>query len=391
MFSSRVPADFNSNALARAVSGARMTGRALIDLTLSNPTRAAIPYPPGLFHSLAAPVVSRYAPSPLGLECARRAVAADYARRGLDVPWDRICLTTSTSEAYSLLFKLLCEPGGDGVLVPVPSYPLFEHLTRLDGVAAQPYRLEYHGRWSLDLADLDSQWQANTRAVLAVSPNNPTGSVLSAGELAALDARSAARDAALIIDEVFADYPLHRVAPPIRNLAAAVPPRALTFRLGGLSKSAALPQLKLGWIAVDGPASLVAAALERLELVCDAYLSVSTPVQVAAADLIAGGDGPRRALLARIAANHTELCQLAAAHPAVEVLDTEAGWSVVVRIPARASEEATVVGLVEGAGVLVHPGYFFDFPHEAYLVLSLLPEEPVFGEGVRRMLEWIDG
>ena len=206
--------------------------------------------------------------------------------------WDRIVLTASTSEAYSVLFKLLCAPEGDQVLVPAPSYPLFDHLTALDGVCARQYALHYDGRWWVDFDSWMPRGVRRTRAVLAVSPNNPTGSIVSAEEYVALADRCAARDAALIVDEVFADYPL----PAGVEAGFAAPPGApacLSFRLGGLSKSAALPQLKLGWIAVDGPARLVEEALERLELICDTYLSVSTPVQVAAPDLIAGGAGPR--------------------------------------------------------------------------------------------------
>ena len=365
-----------------ALDRARRDGRALIDLTLTNPTRAGIAYPEDLLRGLSAPEAATYSPEPFGSRSAREAVAADYARRGVAVPWDQIVLTASTSEAYSLLFKLLCAPSGDSVLSPVPSYPLFEHLTRLDGVVTVPYRLYYDGRWWIDFDSLDRLWAAHTRAVLAVSPNNPTGSVLTGGETDRLSARCAARNAALIVDEVFADY-LFAPAPP----AAAAAPAALTFRLGGLSKSAALPQVKLGWIAVDGPELLVAAALERLELVCDTYLSVSTPVQVAACDLIARGAAARAQVLDRVRANYTGMRSLASGSPSVDVLHVEGGWSAVLRVPSRATEENLVLGLIEHDGVVVHPGYFFDFPHEAFLVVSLLPEPATFHEGIRRVLE----
>ena len=253
MFSARLPQRLESNALAHAIARARRSGRPLVDLTISNPTAAGIRYPEGLFRSLAAAAVAHYQPSPFGLASAREAVSADYARRGLRVPPDRIVLTSSTSEAYSLLFKLTCAPCGDSVLVPAPSYPLFEHLTALDGVTARAYRLDYDGRWWLDTSSVDEVWEAGTKAVLAVSPNNPTGSVLTPAEQAALESRCAARGAALIVDEVFADYPLAEDAAV--TAAGAAAPDALTFRLGGLSKSAALPQIKLGWIAVDGPAT----------------------------------------------------------------------------------------------------------------------------------------
>lgn len=390
MFSSRVPADLSTNALSRAIRRAREAGRQLIDLTVSNPSQAGITHPPELFEALADPGAAAYCPAPFGLGRARTAVAGEYARRGLAIPPDRIVLTSSTSEAYSLLFKLLCAPGGDDVLTPVPSYPLFDHLTRLDGVASVPYRLAYDGRWWVDVTSLDEAWTPRTRAVLAVSPNNPTGSVLTTTELANLEARCAVEDAALIIDEVFADYPLDAPRAAEDGEWPRGSARALTFRLGGLSKSAALPQVKLGWMAVDGPEGLVAEALDRLELICDTYLSVSTPAQVAAPRLIAAGAFARRQIAARVSDNYAELRERARAHPAVEVLNAEAGWSAVLRVPAREGEEAVVLDLLERDGVVVHPGYFFDFPHEAFLVVSLLAEPDGFREGVRRVLERID-
>ena len=390
MFSSRVPRQLQVNAFSRALNAARGAGRELIDLTISNPTRTGITYPARLFAPLSNPDVANYRPEPFGMRSAREAVAADYARRQVSTTWDRIVLTASTSEAYSVLFKLLCAPEGDQVLVPAPSYPLFDHLTALDGVCALQYALHYDGRWWVDFDTLDTAWSPRTRAVLAVSPNNPTGSIVSAEEQMALAGRCAARDAALIVDEVFADYPLSSAA-DTGSAASADAPACLRFRLGGLSKSAALPQLKLGWIAVDGPARLVAEALERLELICDTYLSVSTPVQVAAPDLIAGGAGPRAEVLERVRDNYRALVALALRHPSVDVLNTDAGWSAVIRVAARASEEEITLGLLEHDSVVVYPGFFFDFPREAFLVVSLLPEPAQFREGVRRVLERVDG
>jgi aspartate/methionine/tyrosine aminotransferase len=386
MFASRLPGRLEPNTFSRALTAAAAEGRTLIDLTVTNPTRAGIRHAPGVFRPLAGPLVDRYDPEPFGLKSAREAVAADYLRRGLIVAADRIALTSSTSEAYSLLFKLLCAPEGDDVLVPRPSYPLFDHLTALDGVTARPYYLEYHGRWQLDVASVDEVWDGRTRALLAVSPNNPTGSRLSAAELAALDARAAGRDAAIILDEVFADY-LFGSGDVDGAVCESAAPQALTFRLGGLSKSAALPQVKLGWIAVDGPASLVAGAIERLEIICDTYLSVSTPVQVAAPDLIASGAEARRRVLERVRLNQEHLRLAAGRHPSVQVLDGDGGWSAVLRVPSRGTEEEIVLDLLARDSVVVHPGYFFDFPHEAFLVISLLPEPSLFAEGVDRVLE----
>jgi hypothetical protein len=268
------------------------------------------------------------------------------------------------------------------VLVPVPSYPLFDHLTALDGVAPVAYRLEYHGRWMVDLAAVDQRWDERVRAVLAVSPNNPTGSTLTASELRGLAERCAARDSALIVDEVFADYPL--IADPAPSGESVTP--ALTFRLGGLSKSVGLPQVKLGWIAVEGPERLVQEALHRLELICDTYLSVSTPVQLAAPRMLSAGASVRQQILDRVRTNDAALRELAAGCPSVEALRSDAGWSAVVRVPATRTEEELVLELLERDGVLVHPGFFFDFAHEAFLVLSLLPDPGVFAEGVRRLL-----
>jgi aspartate/methionine/tyrosine aminotransferase len=389
MFSSRVPRDLQPNRLTVAARLARERGRPLLDLTLTNPTLAGIPYASGILKPLTSEAAMRYVPSPFGLQDAREAVAAEYLRRGITVATERIVLTASTSEAYSILYKLLCDPG-DAVLVPAPSYPLFDHLTRLDGVRPVTYRLEYHDRWAVELGELDAAWLESVRALLVVSPNNPTGSVASAAEMQALAGLCAERGAALIVDEVFADYPLADEVPGSPAAGRRTPNECLSFRLGGLSKSAGLPQVKLGWIAVDGPPSLVHEALDRLEIICDAYLSVSTPVQTAARALIGAGATSRSAILARVRENYEWLRHEARAHPAIDVLHADAGWTAVLRVPSTRSEEDLVVELIERDGVLVHPGFFFDFAHEAFLVVSLLPEPPVFTEGVRRMLERAD-
>jgi aspartate/methionine/tyrosine aminotransferase len=398
MFSDRVPRRLEPNRITNAARRAHADGRTLIDLTATNPTTAGFDYPASMLRALAAPDALAYRPVPFGLEEARRAVACDYARRGLTASPDRIVLTASTSEAYSLLFKLLCEPSGNAVLVPVPSYPLFDHLTALDGVRSIPYRLDYDGRWTVAIDDLERQWTPSVRAVLAVSPNNPTGSVLSADELRSLLAFCNERQVALIIDEVFADYlltpaPDAQMADSARQLVARAGAEnaALTFRLGGLSKSAGLPQVKLGWILVEGPDATVHEALGRLEIICDSYLSVSTPVQVGARALIESGAAVRSQILDRVRVNDRALRGAAARHPAIDVLHADAGWSAVLRVPSTRSEEDLVIDLLESDGVLVHPGFFFDFPHEAFLVLSLLPEPERFLDGARRVLERADG
>ena len=377
-----MPGALAPNRLTQVLRRLRATGTPLVDLTLTNPTTAHIEYPESMLDAFADARSFTYAPAPLGLTEAREAIARDYQRNGIKVAADRIVLTSSTSEAYSLLFKLLCEPTGDAVMVPVPSYPLFEHLTDLDGVRSIPYPLEFHGRWAVDFDTLDTHWIDSVRAVLAVSPNNPTGSMVTDSEMKDLAARCAKRDAALIVDEVFIDYPISGTPAPVSHVT-----ECLMFRLGGLSKSIGLPQVKLSWITVDGPEPLVGRALDRLEMICDTYLSVSTPVQHAAAHLLAAGASVRARILERIRTNNHVLHSVAEQYRSIEALPCDAGWSAVLRVPATRSEEDLVVALMETAGVVVHPGFFFDFPHEAYLVVSLLPEPTVFEDGIRRVME----
>ena len=383
MFSARVP-PLRSNRVARALAHVRASGKPLDDLTISNPTRVGFSYPDRLLDPLAAPSALRYDPAPLGMPAAREAVAAHLAGRGVRVAADRVIVTSSTSEAYSLLFKLLCDPA-DLVLVPQPSYPLFEHLTRLDGVVASAYALEYYGRWELNLDSLHHAVEPRARVILLVNPNNPTGSFVRSDELDAVLETAARHELAIISDEVFDVYPLEERETG-RSGALVVERDVLTFTLGGLSKSAALPQLKLGWILVGGPETLVRRALDRLELVCDSYLSVATPVQLAVGTLldrtVAVADQIRR----RVRANYATLRSLAQRFPACGVLHAEAGWYAVVQVPATRSEEALVIDLIERDGVLVHPGYFFDFPREAFLVVSLLPEPEGFAAAATRVL-----
>jgi len=384
VFSRRTPDDLGPNRLARARAEAHAAGRDLIDLTESNPTRAGFDYPPDVLEALCRPASRSYTPEPLGMLAARTAVAAEYARRGVDVRPGRIVLTASTSDAYSLLFKVLCDPGDD-VLVPRPSYPLLEHLARLDAVAISTYDLEYHGRWSIDRRSVAQAFTPRTRALLIVHPNNPTGSFVGPDELADLAGFCGAHDAALVADEVFADYEL---TPGASRGAARIAdrPDVLTFSLGGLSKSAGLPQLKLGWIAVSGPDAAAAEALARLEYACDAYLAVSTPVQVAAAGLIEQGSAVRGQIQARIAANFRHLRDAVATDDPCRVLEAEGGWYAVIQVPTIDTEEELVLALLTQKDVLVHPGYFFDFPRESYLIVSLLPPEARFAAGVARLL-----
>jgi len=377
----RVPAHGVVNAITRAVQRLRASHTPFVDLSESNPTHAGLPYPPDLLTALGDPQALAYEPHPLGLRTAREAVTAEFARRGTIVDPDHIVLSASTSEAYSWLFKLLCEPGDVG-LVPQPSYPLFEYLSQLEAVRTVPYPLVYHGRWDVDVHAMAAA-PANTRAVLAVSPNNPTGSFLSARDLSELTEVCRRRGWALIVDEVFADYALDE-ARPVTDIAARS--EVLAFTLGGASKSIGLPQVKLGWTLVGGPASARDEALSALEVIADTYLSVSTPVQVAAPRLLRDGAHVRAAIQQRIATNLTTARELAGRYPACDVLPVEGGWSVVVRVPAVHGEEEMVLDLLERERVLVHPGFFFDFPHEAFVVVSLLPPPDVFADAFARTL-----
>ena len=383
--SRRLPPSADRNALSRRLDALRAAGIKYTDLTLSNPTHAAISYPEDLLQSLSDRRALAYEPSPFGLLRARQAIAADALQRGVSIDPERVVLSASTSEAYSWLFKLLCD-AGDVVLVPRPSYPLFDHLTRLELVETRAYDLEYHGRWSIDFASVSSAPE-NTRAILAVSPNNPTGSYLSIEEVERLTTICADRGWALIVDEVFAGYPLETTA-PMTDIAVRSP--GLTFSLGGASKSLGLPQIKLAWTIVGGPDADCNAALARLELVADTFLSVGTPVQVAAPALIRDAAPVRRAIHDRVIRNLRRLRELARAFPACDVLRVEGGWSAVVRVPATRTEEQLTLDLLDHEHILVHPGYFFDFTHEAFIVVSLLPPPDILDDAFVRVLRFVN-
>ena len=384
MFSDRLPRELAANRLTASLVAMRAGGRRFVDLTLSNPTRAGFDYPADLLAPLADSAGLLYAPSPLGAAAARAAVAADYARKHLAVAPERIVLTASTSDAYSTIFKLLAA-AGDDVLVPRPSYPLFDHLARLDAVSAHAYDLDIHAGWAIDFASLERALTPRSRAVIVVSPNNPTGSFVSRADFDRLASLCAARGIAIVADEVFADYELTPGAAAGAG-QAATRTDALTFALGGLSKSAGLPQLKLGWIAVAGPDAQVRAALDRLEHICDTYLSVSTPVQVAAARLLENAAAVRTQIAARVAANYRALAVMGSEAPSCRVLTGDGGWYAVLQVPSLESEEDLVVRLLTEHGVLMHPGYFFDFPRESFLIASLLPPPDAFADGLSRVL-----
>jgi alanine-synthesizing transaminase len=384
MFSSRLSWHLSPNRLSEAVQARRLAGAPILDLTESNPTRAGFHYPSSAIReSLAHQNSLLYEPLPAGLTSAREAVAGYYAERGHVVDRERILLTASTSESYSYLFKLLADPG-DEVLVPRPSYPLFEFLAELESVRVRQYPLIYDGMWSIDFDALRHATTPRTRAVVLVNPNNPTGSFLKCAELDQLESFCAGQGLAIISDEVFADFGFGEDTERVPTLAGVR--HALTFSLSGLSKIAGLPQMKLGWLLTAGPDQLQAQARERLELIADTYLSVSTPVQHALPGLLAAAEDVRSQIASRTAANLDFLRKSLGTQSPCQLLNTEGGWYAVIRVPRTRSEEEWCLDLLEQNGVLVQPGYFFDFESEAFLVLSLLTCGDIFQEGIRRLL-----
>jgi alanine-synthesizing transaminase len=383
--SSRLPQELAPNRISQTLDQFRQDNVPCIDLTESNPTRVGLLYPESILRPLGDASALRYDPQPFGLRSARAAIARDAERRGVAVAADDVVLTASTSESYSWLFKLLCDPA-DTVLVPVPSYPLFEHLTRLESVQAVPYRLEYHGRWTIDVDSVRAA-PASTRAIILVTPNNPTGSFVSRGEFDEIVRVCRDRSWAIIADEVFADYALE-VECPFSDLATRAD--VLTFTLGGASKTLGLPQVKLGWMIAGGPLDERRDTLRALEHVADAFLSVNTPVQVAASSLLEAGATVRRAIQQRIRENLNQARVIARRYPSCDVPRVEGGWFASVRVPATRPEDTLVLDLLASEHVLVHPGYFFDFPHEAFVVVSLLPDPDVFADAFERSLRFMN-
>jgi len=386
-FSQRTGWTTQSNPLTMAVAAARSTGAELLDLSESNPTRSGLQYDAAaILRSFQHQSILNYAPDPRGLHSARAAVAAYYAELAIVADPGHIILTTGTSEAYSFLFRLLCNPG-DEVLVPQPSYPLFEFLAALDDVTLRPYELVYHDGWQIDFPSLASTLTERTRAVMLVNPNNPTGSYVKPRELNQLNALCVEHGLALIADEVFFDYALAVAGDHRRSFAQNH--AALTFTLSGLSKIAALPQMKAAWVVVSGPGDQTHAALERLDVIADTFLSMSTPVQLALPQLLDQRRTVVPQLLRRIASNLAELDRQLTAQHLVERLHIEGGWYATLRVPVTRSDEDLAVALVEQERVLVHPGHFYDFHRDGYLVLSLITPEEAFLEGVVRLLRFI--
>lgn len=387
LYSRRLPWTSLPNRFTCLIEERRRAGAPLLDLTVSNPTEILPDYPhsqiTGTYASLAN---FSYRPHPLGSELARNEIASLYQEAGVRLSADLIALTASSSEAYALLFKLLCDPG-DEVLIPVPSYPLFEYLAALENVRTIPYRLVYDGSWSLDFADLRNRLSARSRVIVVVNPNNPTGSFLKPVERELLLQLASDRGIPVISDEVFMDYRFGSKTDWQSTLAGEE--STLAFSLNGLSKMAAMPQMKLGWIAIAGPPKERDEARTRLELLLDTYLSVNTPVQAALRDLLAIGAENRTVLKSRIAANLDTLATKLAGQP-VHPLHAEGGWSTILRLPNTQSEEAWIGKLLTEENIVVQPGYFFDMHSEPYVVLSLITPEATFAEGISRIVRLVN-
>jgi aspartate/methionine/tyrosine aminotransferase len=400
MFARRTEWNLAANRYSLAVEHARdcavRDGRPLLDLTASNPTTVGLHFEgERILRALQHPRALEYEPASKGILAAREAVAAYYAEWGVALSAERIILTVSTSEAYSYCFRLLCDPG-DEVLVPQPSYPLFAFLADIQDVKLVPYELVYDHGWQIEFESLRRAITPRSRAIMVVHPNNPTGHFTRRWELERLNAlcreKSSEHPLALVADEVFLDYGLDSGFSTESPLSFVSNDAALTFTLSGLSKICALPQIKVAWIAASGPSELVHAALERLDVIADTYLSPNAPVQWAVAELLATRDGIQRQLRQRVQRNLRELdAQLQSSSAKMTTrLEFDAGWYAVLRTPSTRSDEEIAIALLEQANVLIHPGHFFDFPGAGYLVASVIAPEGDFREGMARVLRALD-
>jgi alanine-synthesizing transaminase len=388
MFSNRTNWKLTRNRLTEALDEARSSGARVLDLTISNPTRAGLRYDePLILQSLASPHALDYDPQPRGLPNALAAVASYYQNqhgiRGFDP--EQLILTTSTSEGYSFVLRLLCNPG-DELLVPKPSYPLFEFLADLQDVKLVPYPLIYDHGWQMDFPSLEKAVTERTRGVVVVHPNNPTGSYVHSEEKKSLNRFCRKHELALIADEVFLDYAHDRVPQP----SFVANEDVLTLTLSGVSKISALPQMKVAWIATSGPAREVKDALARLEVIADTFLSMNAPIQWAVPALLEQRKSIQQQLLDRMLGNLAELDHQLATQKTCERLSVEGGWYAVLRVPVTQTDEELAVDLLRRKSVLVHPGHFYDFLSDGYLVLSLIAPEEEFTDGIGRLLELPD-
>jgi aspartate/methionine/tyrosine aminotransferase len=382
MFAKRTDWNLAPNRLSEALAAHRSSGNPLLDLTLSNPTECGFSYDnPAILSALVRPSALEYKPQPLGLLCARQAVAKYYADLNHVVDPGEMLLTTGTSEAYSFIFRLLCDPD-DEILVPAPGYPLFDFLADILDVHLLHYPLVYDHGWLIDFQALEKAVTPRTRAVIVVHPNNPTGHFCSPAQARQLSEFCASRFLAMIADEVFLDYSL----PENRPASFVANSTVLTFTLSGVSKICGLPQMKVAWMLVNGPDRQKREALDRLEVIADSYLSMNTPIQLAVPPLLETRHSFQPQLINRIKGNLAELDRQLAEQRACARLRFEGGWNAVLRVPETQSDEELAVRLLTEKHVYVHPGNFYDFPRGGYLVISLIVPTDLFREGLSRLL-----
>ena len=382
MFSDRTNWNLDTNRLSEVLAQHRAAGKPLLDLTASNPTNCGFDYDgQTILRALCNSAALAYEPDPSGLISARRAVVRYYAARGSEVHVEDVILTTSTSEAYSFIFRMLCNPG-DEILVPEPSYPLLDFLADIQDVKLARYPLVYDYGWQVDFQALEQAITGRTRGVIVVHPNNPTGHFFKSGEAAQLNAICSERELAVISDEVFLDFALVGSRPP----SFAANTGALTFTMSGLSKISGLPQMKTAWLIAGGPMALKKPALARLEVIADTYLSMSAPVQLAAPVLLEQRHGFQKQLMERVRRNLAELDRQLAAQSTCVRCELEGGWHAVLRVPATRSDEDLAIELLSRNNVYVHPGHFYDFPSDGYLIVSLMTRDEHFAEGIQLLL-----
>jgi alanine-synthesizing transaminase len=386
MFSSRTNWNLEENRLTRLVREHKARGEALLDLTDTNPTRCGFQAPPWLLDSLRNPENLVYEPDPKGLAETRKALANYYREIGVQIDPDCLVLTASTSEAYSFLFRLLCDPE-DELVVPRPGYPLFDILAPLGDVRLVPYDLRYDGEWHVDLESLRAGLTDRTKAIVIVSPSNPTGSFLKTQEWDEIERLASQRQCAVIADEVFSPFPFKPDPTSITSLAGSA--KVLTFTLGGLSKLAGLPQMKLAWITVSGPPLQRTAAIGRLEVISDSLLSVATPIQHATPRILREHRAITAPILKRVSRNYSWLTSAISPSSGISLLTSEGGWSAILRVPATRTDEDWAVAFLQEKGVLVHPGHFYDCAAGTCLIVSLLPLPDVLQKGIHKILRFM--
>lgn len=382
MFSDRTNWNLEINRLSEALAKLRKTNKSLLDLSISNPTECGFRYDRrAILKALSQPSALHYEPNPRGLLSARRTIAKYHSAFGRNVPTEDVFVTTGTSEAYGVVLRLICN-SRDEILVPEPSYPLLNFLADIQDVKLARYPLIYDHGWQIDFHGLEQAITPRSRAVVVVNPNNPTGHFVNATDIKSLNEICSARNLAIIADEVFLDFRLAAKRPP----TFAANAEALTFTMSGLSKLCGLPQMKASWFVTSGPAALKSEALARMEVIADTYLSMNAPVQLAIPAFLKQRRGFQKQVMKRLRTNLRELDRQLTRQKTCARLEVEGGWNAVLRVPAIHSDEDVAIGLLVDRHVYLHPGHFYDFPGDGFLVVSLITPERTFAEGIKRVL-----